>query len=408
VVEDKAITLGCLLEGGEPTNLTYDISCKNLAKHCLVTGITESGKSTTCKKILNELNQQQIPFLVIEPAREEYVEWAMKRNQSLPSDSPERIAIYIPGIQTWRGYKLENQLTLNPFSIVWLAEKTTPHILSHIDRLKFILSAAFPIHEALPLLLEEALFNVYSHSQNWLADQLPPFTTSYPTLTEFINKIQVIAQEKGYEQPIIAALTTRIQSLRRGWKKQLFDRPQSTPWANIFDRPTVINLSYLSDDTEKAFAMALLLQFLYEYRQVQYELMGEEERQNHHLRHLTVIEEAYRILLRTTPSQSDPANSQGKVAEMFANILSQIRTYDQGLLLAEQFPARLVPNAIKNINLKIVHRLVAADDRDAMSACMNLTPDQSAIINHLHLEQAIICGEQDNMAAWVHIGCPPR
>ena len=85
--------------------------------------------------------------------------------------------------------------------------------------------------------------------------------------------------------------------------------------------------------------------------------MGEEERQNHHLRHLTVIEEAHRILLRTTPSQSDPANSQAKVAEMFANILSQIRTYDQGLLLAEQFPARLVPNAMKNINLKIVHSI---------------------------------------------------
>ena len=200
VVKDKAITLGCLLEGGEPTHLTYEISCKNLAKHCLVTGLTESGKSTTCKKILKELNQQQIPFLVIEPAQEEYVEWAMNWNQPLPSDSPERIAIYIPGIQTWRGYKLENQLTLNPFDIVWLTKNTTPHILSHIDRLKFILSAAFPIHEALPLLLEEALFNVYSHSQNWLADQLPPFTTSYPTLTEFINQIQAIAQEKGYEQ----------------------------------------------------------------------------------------------------------------------------------------------------------------------------------------------------------------
>ncbi len=408
VVEDKAITLGRLLEGGERINLSYKISCKNLAKHCLVTGLKESGKSTTCKRILNELNEQQIPFLIIEPAQEEYVEWAMKTNEALPPDSPERIAIYIPGIQTWRGYNLENQLTLNPFDIVWLAEKTTPHILSHIDRLKFILSATFPIHEALPLLLEEAVFNVYSHSQNWLADQLPPFGTSYPTLTEFINQIQAIAQEKGYEQQIIAALTTRIQSLQRGWKKQLFDQPQSTPLAKIFDRPTVINLSYLSDDTEKAFAMALLLQFLYEYRQAHYELMGEEERQNHHLRHLTVIEEAHRLLLRTTPSQSDPANSQGKVAEMFASILSQIRAYDQGLLLAEQLPTRLIPNAIKNINLKIVHRLVAADDRDAMSACMNLTPDQSAIINHLHLGQAIICGEQDNMAAWVDIECPPR
>jgi DNA helicase HerA-like ATPase len=88
---------------------------------------------------------------------------------------------------------------------------------------------------------------------------------------------------------------------------------------------------------------------------------------------------------------------------MFANILSEIRAYGEGLLIADQVPARLVPDAIKNTNLKIVHRLVAADDREAMSACMTLTPEQSAIINRLRLGQAIIYGEQADMASWVQI-----
>ncbi len=79
----------------------------------------------------------------------------------------------------------------------------------------------------------------------------------------------------------------------------------------------------------------------------------------------------------------------------------------QGLLIADQVPARLVPDAVKNTNLKIVHRLVAADDRDAMSACMALTSEQSAIINRLRPGQAIVCGEQDDMAAWVQI-LPPN
>jgi hypothetical protein len=47
--------------------------------------------------------------------------------------------------------------------------------------------------------------------------------------------------------------------------------------------------------------------------------------------------------------------------------------------------------------------LVAADDREAMSACMTLTPEQSAIINRLRLGQAIIYGEQADMASWVQI-----
>jgi hypothetical protein len=40
----------------------------------------------------------------------------------------------------------------------------------------------------------------------------------------------------------------------------------------------------------------------------------------------------------------------------------------------------LIPDAIKNTAVKIVHRLPAADDRDAVGATMNLTPAQSAYL----------------------------
>jgi len=411
VVQKQDIILGRLLEGGEPTPLNYGLSLKTLAKHTLVTGITGSGKTTTSQTLLTELHQQHIPFLVIEPAKEEYVEWAMQRNKLLPPNSRDRIAIYMPGVQTWRGQKLEDQLTLNPFDIVWLSETTTPQVLSHIDRLKSILTAAFPMQEILPILMEDILFDAYSCSKNWLSDQLPPFGTPRPTLSLLLDRIQPVIKGKGYEERITAnltaALTTRIQSLRRGWKKQLFDKPKSTSWDAIFDRPAVINLSHLGDDADKAFTMSVLLQFLYEYRLAQHELLTQEECKDSHLRHLTVIEEAHRILLRVASGSMEQANPQAKVAEMFANILSEIRAYGQGLLIADQVPARLVPDAIKNTNLKIVHRLVAADDRDAMSACMALTPEQSAIINRLRPGQAIVCGEQDDMAAWVQI-LPPN
>ncbi|MGF1567285.1 MAG: ATP-binding protein [Nodosilinea sp.] len=407
VVQKQDIILGRLLEGGEPIPLNYGLSLKTLAKHTLVTGITGSGKTTTCQTLLTELHRQHIPFLVIEPAKEEYVEWAIQQNKLLPPNSPDRIAVYMPGVQTWRGHKLEDQLTLNPFDIVWLSETTAPQVLSHIDRLKSILTAAFPMQEILPILMEDILFDAYSCSKDWLSDPLPPFNTSRPTLSLLLDRIQPVIQGKGYEERIranlTAALTTRIQSLRRGWKKQLFDQPKSTPWDAIFDRPAIINLSHLGDDADKAFTMAVLLQFLYEYRLAQHELLAPEESRSICLRHLTVIEEAHRILLRVPAGSMEQANPQAKVAEMFANILSEIRAYGQGLLIADQVPARLVPDAIKNTNLKIVHRLVAADDRDAMSACMALTSEQSAIINRLRPGQAIVCGEQDDMAAWVQI-----
>jgi hypothetical protein len=176
-----------------------------------------------------------------------------------------------------------------------------------------------------------------------------------------------------------AALMKRLQSLRRSWKGQLFDQPHSTPWADLFDRPAVINFSQLGDDNDRAFAMSVLLQFLYEYRQAQVDT-NESLRQDKGLRHLTVIEEAHRILLRVPHGSMEQANSQGKVAEMFSNVISEIRAYGEGLMIVDQVPARLVPDAIKNTNLKIVHRLVADDDRQAMGSCMTLTSAQTAII----------------------------
>ena len=88
---------------------------------------------------------------------------------------------------------------------------------------------------------------------------------------------------------------------------------------------------------------------------------------------------------------------------MFANILSEIRAYGQGVLVVDQVPAKLIPDAIKNTNLKIVHRLVANDDREAMAGCMTLTPEQTTVINQLRPGQAIVYGDLDDMAAWMQV-----
>jgi hypothetical protein len=46
-------------------------------------------------------------------------------------------------------------------------------------------------------------------------------------------------------------------------------------------------------------------------------------------------------------------------------------------VIAEQIPARLVADVIKNTAVKIVHRLPAADDREAVGSAINATPARS-------------------------------
>jgi hypothetical protein len=93
------------------------------------------------------------------------------------------------------------------------------------------------------------------------------------------------------------------------------------------------------------------------------------------LRHLSVFEEAHRLLRR-----SDQAGPAAHAVETFAGLLAEIRAYGEGLIVAEQIPSKLVPDVIKNTAVKIVHRLPAKDDRDAVGATMNITDAQSQFL----------------------------
>jgi hypothetical protein len=108
----------------------------------------------------------------------------------------------------------------------------------------------------------------------------------------------------------------------------------------------------------------------------------------HGLRHLTVIEEAHRLLRRPEPAAAGGAAAHA--VEMFAGLLAEIRAYGEGLIIAEQIPDRLVADVIKNTAVKITHRLPAADDREAVGATMNMTRAQNRFLVTLRPGEAAV------------------
>jgi uncharacterized protein len=109
------------------------------------------------------------------------------------------------------------------------------------------------------------------------------------------------------------------------------------------------------------------------------------------LRHLTVIEEAHRLLRQPPPGA--PQGPAAHATEMFADLLAEIRAYGEGLIIAEQIPAKLIPDVIKNTAVKVVHRLPAADDRAAVGATMNLHDAQSEYLVTLPPGEAAVHGD---------------
>jgi len=121
------------------------------------------------------------------------------------------------------------------------------------------------------------------------------------------------------------------------------------------------------------------------------------------LRHLLVVEEAHRVLGKAEPASAFSANPKQKVSEMFSNMISEVRAYGQGILIADQIPCRLNEDAVKNTNLKIVHKLVSADDRSAMAVALNLWENQERIIGDLGVGEALVRGDMDKQTVMIKV-----
>ena len=77
----RVMGLGNVLEGGEElVDLDYNIDLDALTRHVFITGITGSGKSNTCRRFIEEMLEQGTNFMVIEPAKDEYVRLALGYN----------------------------------------------------------------------------------------------------------------------------------------------------------------------------------------------------------------------------------------------------------------------------------------------------------------------------------------
>lgn len=371
--DPEGIQFGHLMDSGEVLSHELRIPMKDLTRHMFITGLTGSGKSTTSVALLSQLLERKVPLLIIEPAKFEYLEWGLGlRKQGVP------VKLFCPG-RTHLGEEPLDQLTLNPFEV-----PEGYDVLSHVDRLKAVMTAAFPMQEVLPILLEASLMRVYEE-QGWLDDDrlpdLPP-----PTLLDLEQAVvrTLNDRESGYAEEVRrnlqTALVHRIRSLRQGYKGKLLAQPRSTPNAELFDGVTVVNLSLLSSDADKSLVMGLLMGLLYEHRTVQGPSNGT-------LRHVTMVEEAHRILRNP---KGDPNSPQAHTAEAFADLLAEVRSYGEGLIIVDQVPAKLIPDALKNTFIKVVHRLQARDDQEALAAAMGLTPEQISAIPLLDQGQAIV------------------
>ena len=373
-----AFKLGRVVDGGKMTPNWCWIEPGELTKHVLVAGVTGSGKTNTCVQLLSKASENGVPCLVIESAKSEY-------RALLPSVGFAQLAVFTLGNETVAPFRL------NPFEV-----PSRTLVQTHIDYIKSLFSAAFVLYPPMPYVLERSIQEIYEECGWDVADNKnrrgAGGSSSFPTLSDLAARIPVVVDRMGYDQrmtmDVKAGLLARIDQLRFGGGKGLMlDTRTSVPDSVLFEGHCLLELKSLVSDDEKAFLIGLVLVRLYEHCEARESRDG--------LRHLTLIEEAHRLLRNTSTDQTSDvsANPRGRAIEVFSNILAEIRAYGEGIALAEQSPTKLIPDAIKNTNLKIIHRLVAADDRALVGSSMHLDDRQQRRLALLETGDCVVFRE---------------
>lgn len=374
-----SLKLGSFVDDVVKDDLDARINRESLSKHGLIVGSPGSGKTTTVFSILQQLwsdspQDQRIPFMVLEPAKTEYR--ALKQIEPFKGD----LWVFTLGDENISPFRF------NPLEVL-------PGITmeSHISRLNACFMGAFDLFSPLPLLLDKALRQTYE-KRGWLFDSKGGEPgLEIPTLSDLYTEATLVAEEAGYSgevrDNIHAALLQRLDSLRRGSKGRMLDTKVSVPFAWLMERPVIFELDGMNEE-EKALLMMFLLTFVFEYTKANC-LSGSP------LRHLLVLEEAHNLIGRGDAHKiADRANPKEHAIRLFIRMLAEMRALGEGILIADQLPSALAPEAVKQTNLKILMRLTSSDDRAEIGSTMDLGEEHVKQITRFKSGQAYIFLEE--------------
>jgi hypothetical protein len=380
---------GKVIRLGKVSGTSKDISVplRSLTKHALIAGSTGSGKTTTALEILRQLwADHEIPFLVIEPVNSDADDYRKL------ADEPGFEALEVITVGDEGGAPLR----FNPFEV-----PTGVLVGEHMANLLACFKAAFGLFEPLPSIYQDALNLTYLRAGFLSAERPTGVKRTWPTVVEFLAAMGEVTKGLGYagdvRANIDAASIRRAQQLVRGIAGSAFMSDRSNDIGRLLDHPVILELKSLGTGDEQALMMALLLNAITEHcrsvRGVSADLV-----------HVTLVEEAHRLLARCAGGKSsEDAQAKEKAAEAFANTLAENRKYGEGVIIAEQLPTKLVADAVKNTNLKIMHRLTAEDDRRYLGETMGMDEAQRLFAARLQTGEALLYSDEFAEAAHVSI-----
>ena len=374
---------GSLFLGKDNNGYNVFFPLSLLPKHAFVSGVPGSGKTNTMHHITSSLwKDHGIPFLVLEPAKQEY--------RALAND-PGMKDMYLFSPNADMSFPLH----INPFEM----PKGTL-VAEHIRRLCFVFEGAFPLEPPMPFLLDTAIEAVY-RELGWIPEHiytgdekqedsdrkraLPTMSMLYRRLEQELKSTQYSDEVRGNLE---SALKIRIGSLLRREMGDVFDVPESSfapeKWLEV---PAVIELESMGTGPAN-FLTLMLCSLIRETLKVNPRFDGD-------VRHVIFIEEAHNLIGPESEEQTGADADPKQAATAFVvKMLAEVRALKEGIVIADQLPTVMAQEVLKNTGLKIGLRITSADDRSLLGSTMAASEMQLEQLSTFAVGEALIFFEK--------------
>lgn len=359
IINSGDIELGILKSSSDKNSI--GLSLKDLAKHMLIVGTPGSGKTTFSVGLLDRLwKEHHIPFLVIEPAKNEY--------RALVQSIPE-LQVFTPG------KNFISPFVFNPF-----VPPKNVRLETYKSTLKTAFAAGVSMSTPLDKIFEEAINNCYSDFK-WLDSYTVDNNGKIFNIADFIKCFQDTFDAIGYTgdaKNIGRAGIVRLKSLAN-----LFDNYFSIPIEDILNKPTIIELAAIENSDQKALIIALILLSTLAYVNANY--VGEGG-----LRNFILLEEAHVLLDISSGGGEGAANPAAIAQGLIKRMLAEIRSYGVGLAIADQSPRKVGIDIVALTDIKVAFRLVESQDKQILADSTSMSDIQISRLAKLKPGEAFL------------------
>ena len=384
-----AIQLGIPLDP-DPAPDTLRLPVAALGRGVLVAGCDGVGPSPAIAAILGQLTGLGLPWLVVDPAGSGYEKVATARPH-LPVTvinpcAPDAVPLTISPLTPEPGYPLQ----------------------AHMAMVRWLVDLSFGSDELFSQALSVALPRVY-RAAGWDlvtggAAGRAPAAPAVPALGQLHTEVIEVIGRADYDRRTRTRLRSladaRFGSLLDGAAGRFLHGGHPADVGELLHRNVVLAVHDIGATEDRTFVTGSLLVRLAEYLRLR---TGDRPggtsaavpsaplgAPRPSLRHVVVIEDA-RTVLRDHGAGC-PAT---RAAERFAALLAEFGARGEGIVLAEQRPALLVPDVARSTAVRIVHRIPPAGSGQAWHRPLGAP------------EVAVMAAEEAGPPRWGRMTLPP-